>query len=306
MKVAVLGTGFGAYHVELLKKIETVDAICVFGRNPEKLAALNQKFGVAVTTDIETIWADADIDLVDVCLPNTLHRQYVIAALERGKHVYCETPFAINREDAGQMLAAANRCGKKVCVDLFVRFQPPYTYLYEKQAAQAYGRLKSLRIYRKTPPIWGDLGRETIVPNLMIHDIDYITWLCGKPRGVQSHIVNGQPGQCAVVGLLQYEDCFVEVTGVSMMPMSSPFAVGYEAIFEKAVIQYREDSFKDREVSSLEVFTAEGIEKVDLRRENCYEKAIRHVVDCILHDTEPINGIEAAGVSLEVAFELAE
>lgn len=306
MKVAVLGTGFGAYHVELLKKIESVDAICVFGRNPQKLAVLHEKFGVTVTTDIETIWGDADIDLVDICLPGALHRQYMIEALERGKHVYCETPFAITRADAGQMLAAARRSGKKVCVDLFVRFQPPYTYLYEKQAAQTYGQLKSLRIYRKTPPIWGDLGPKTIVPNLMIHDIDYATWLCGQPRGVQGHIVNGQPGQCAVIGVLQYADCFVEVSGVSMMPMSSPFAVGYEAIFERAVIQYREDSFKDREVSSLEVVTAAGVEKVELPRENCYEKALRHVVDCILHDTEPINGIEAAGVSIEVAFELSQ
>jgi predicted dehydrogenase len=138
----------------------------------------------------------------------------------------------------------------------------------------------------------------------MIHDIDYATWLCGQPRGVHSHIMNGQPGQCAVVGVLDYADCFVEVTGVSMMPMSSPFAVGYEAIFEKAVIQYREDSFKDREVSSLEVFTAEGVENVELPRQNCYEMAIRQVVDCILHDTEPVNGIEAAGVSLAAALDM--
>jgi predicted dehydrogenase len=304
MKVAVLGTGFGAYHVELLKNVEAVDEIFVFGRNPEKLAGLQQKFGVAVTTDIDAIWENKEIELVDVCLPNALHRPFVIRALEAGKHVYCETPLALTREDAAQMQAAAHRSGKKACVDLFVRFQAPYRYLHEVNAKQTYGALKSFRIYRKTPPIWGDLGPQNIVTDLMIHDIDYATWLCGRPRTVQSYKVDGAPGQCEVVGVMSSDTCYVEVTGASMMPLSSPFAVGCEAIFEKAVIQYREDGFKDREIRSLEVFTAEGCETVNLPRENCYEKAIRHVVDCVVNGTEPINGIEAAGASLEVALDM--
>lgn len=306
MKAAVLGTGFGAYHVELLKKIEAVEAVTVFGRNPEKLEALHQKFGVAVTNDIETIWEDADIDLVDICLPGTLHRKFVLRALEAGKHVYCETPFALTREDAADMVAASRRSGKKVCVDLFLRFEAAYRYLYDVNQKQTYGRLKSFRLYRKTPPIWGDLGPLKIAAELMNHDIDFAVWLCGKPSKVHSYRVDGAPGQCAVVGVLLNDACFVEVTGASLMPISSPFAVGYEAIFDQAVIQYREDGFKDREIRSLEVYTAEGCETANLPRESCYEQAIRHVVDCVLSGAEPVNGIESAGESLQVAFDIQE
>ena len=59
MKIAVLGTGFGAYHVELYKKIGLVKEIVVWGRNTEKLEELKEKFGVSTTTKCEEIRASA-------------------------------------------------------------------------------------------------------------------------------------------------------------------------------------------------------------------------------------------------------
>lgn len=304
MKVAILGTGFGAYHVELLKKVETVEAICVFGRNPEKLAALKEKFNVDTTTDMESIWRDRNVELVDVCLPGPLHRDAVIRSLENGKHVYCETPFALTQPDARTMAETARQSGKMACVDLFLRFEMPYVYLHEKYARQIYGPLKSFRIFRKTPPIWGDLGPANIVTNLMIHDIDFVTWLCGRPLSVQASLVPGQPGQCAVIGRMHYDNCFVEVTGSSMMPVSSPFAVGYEAVFEDAVIQYFEDGYPDRVVNALQVFTTAGVEKMEIPQENCFEKAIRHAVECAQHGVQPIHSMGEAAVSIEAALDM--
>ena len=70
MKVAVLGTGFGAYHVELYAKMEDVEEIVVWGRKEEKRKEIKEKFHVEVTNDMEEIWSDSAINLVDICLPN--------------------------------------------------------------------------------------------------------------------------------------------------------------------------------------------------------------------------------------------
>jgi predicted dehydrogenase len=306
MKVAVLGTGFGAYHVGLLKEIGTIDSICIFGRNPEKLSALKAKYGVEITTNIDQILNDRDIELVDICLPGNLHRDYLLQCLEKGKHAFCETPFALTRDDASRMVDAARKYGKKVCVDTFMKFAAPYQYLYEIQKSQRYGQLKSLRIYRKTPSIWGDLGFEHITTDLMIHDLDVVTGLCGKPIRIETFGVTGNPGQSEVTGILVYDGCQVQVTGNSMMPVTSPFSVGYEAIFEKAAVHYYEDSYKDRVVKLIEIFTPEGIDKVEIPEENYVKNALRHMVDCVVNNEEPLNSIESANVSLQLSFDMKD
>lgn len=306
MKVAVLGTGFGAYHVELYQQMEAVEHVTVFGRNPEKLQRFANTPRVSTTTRMEEIFANPEIDLIDVCLPSALHREYVIKALEAGKHVFCETPLSLTAEDAHQMLAVRTRADQQVFVNLFLRFEFPYTYLQDLKQRTVYGELKSFRIQRKTPPIWGDLGADNIIPQLMIHDIDYTTWLWGKPRAVKACCSRRSPGQCAVTGVLEYETGFAEVIGSSMMPLSYPFAVAYEAVFEQAVVKYYEDGYKDRVENRLEVFTEQGVEQINIPQGNCYEAAIRYVLDCIQNQPagQPVNGIAAAVGSLDLALEM--
>ena len=50
---------------------------------------------------------DDTVDAVDVLVPSAHHREYVVAALERGKHVFVETPMALTIRDADAMIQAA-------------------------------------------------------------------------------------------------------------------------------------------------------------------------------------------------------
>jgi len=56
--------------------------------------------------------ADPDIDVISVTTPNQFHAEMAIAALEAGKHVWCEKPMATSLADAGRMLAAQRASGK--------------------------------------------------------------------------------------------------------------------------------------------------------------------------------------------------
>ena len=104
MKIAVLGTGFGAYHVELYKKIGLVKEIVVWGRNTEKLEELKEKFGVSTTTKCEDILKDKSICLVDICMPNALHKEMALKAMAAGKDVFLEMPLAETEEDGRQII----------------------------------------------------------------------------------------------------------------------------------------------------------------------------------------------------------
>lgn len=317
MKVGILGTGFGAYHAGLYAGMEEVEELHIYGRNEEKLKELERKLtdklarlpvhpGIITTCSADDIYYNKGIDLIDVCLPGSLHREFAVRALQKGKHVYCETPVAPNMGDAEAIGAACGRYGRLAFVDLFVRFQGPYLYLKDICAKGTYGRLRTLVISRKTPPLWGDLGPQSIVTDLMIHDIDFVYWLLGIPEKITSACTWGNAGQCSVTSLLQFDGTCVELTGSSMMPCAYPFAVSYEAVFDEAAVRFSEDGYRDSEVNSMTLFTQDAKEDVMPERKNCYEEAIRHVLGCIRDGGQPVNGIGDAMASLGLALKIKE
>lgn len=58
--------------------------------------------------DWEAVCNDPDIDVIDICTPNHLHRDMALAAIQAGKHVYCEKPLAVTAEDARLIRDAAD------------------------------------------------------------------------------------------------------------------------------------------------------------------------------------------------------
>ena len=100
----------GAEHAFSYGSIEDVEVAGVFSRNLASAEAITQQRGSAeAVTDAYALIDDPSIDAIDVCLPTLKHREYVVAALQRGKHVFCETPFALRLEDADAMIEGGAR-----------------------------------------------------------------------------------------------------------------------------------------------------------------------------------------------------
>jgi predicted dehydrogenase len=59
----------------------------------------------------EALVADSEVDAVDICLPNHMHKDVTLAAIKAGKHVICEKPLANNAQDAKEMYDAAEKAG---------------------------------------------------------------------------------------------------------------------------------------------------------------------------------------------------
>lgn len=306
MKVGILGTGFGSYHAAIYSKMPSVDSLSIFGRNEEKLESLEKDLQANVTNNIQDIITNKDIELVDVCLPSSLHRKYAIEAIKNGKNVFCETPVALSLEDAIAIKQTAEEYGKKAFVDMFIRFEPSYEYIYQAMQGNTLGKLKALHIRRKTPHLWGDLGLSKITMNLMIHEFDFVTWLLGSPNKIMASGVEGKDGESHVCALLNYNDVVVEVQASSMMPDYHPFTVAYEAIFENGTIEFIENGYADREEKSLKLFTNHGQEVVELVSRNCYEEAIKHVVECCENNIPTRLSIDDAIASLKIALEIKD
>ncbi|OZQ69118.1 dehydrogenase [Paenibacillus sp. VTT E-133280] len=304
MNIGVLGTGFGAYHAQLWTAMDRVDKVIIFGRNEAKLQKLKQALGVEITTHIDDIMLDSTIDVIDICLPSNLHRQYAVDALMHGKHVFCETPICFNLEDALAMKEAEQLYDSRILVNQFIKFDPAFKYLYETTHNEKYGKLLSLTLKRETPPLWGDLGLHAIATKLMIHELDFVTWMLGS---IEPNFVWGTDGgksdQAIVRAVFQQSNRYAEIIVSSQMPATYPFSVGYEAYFEQGKLVYQEsDNMNGAVESSLIEYTAAG--KLDLLLEpaNPYQKSLEYALQCLIEGSSSIIELDNAIQAIELAI----
>jgi predicted dehydrogenase len=97
--------------------------VAIASRNREHAAAVAKEFAIEhVLDDWRELVKRDDIDLVSVVTPPKLHLEMTLAALEQGKAVLCEKPMAMNRQEAAEMVAAANKAGVLALIDHELRF----------------------------------------------------------------------------------------------------------------------------------------------------------------------------------------
>ena len=93
----------------------------------------------------EALLADASVDAVYVPLPNHLHAQWTIAALEAGKHVLCEKPLALSPAEAERMIATSERADRRLMEAFMYRLHPSWVAVRDLVAAGRIGRLTAVQ-----------------------------------------------------------------------------------------------------------------------------------------------------------------
>ena len=126
IKVGVIGVGqIGKMHLTNYSKMTNVEVAAVADINATELARVAGIFGVAdAYEDFRELLARPDIVAVDVCLHNNLHMPVSVAALQAGKHVFCEKPMAGSYVDAAKMLEAGRESGKMLSIQNVQYFAP--------------------------------------------------------------------------------------------------------------------------------------------------------------------------------------
>jgi len=124
IRIGMIGIGqIGKIHLQHYAQIPGAEIVAAADINDAELQRVAQQYNIPfTTTDFRQLLERDDIDAIDVCLHNNLHAPVTIAALEAGKHVYCEKPMAGAYVDALAMYEAALRTGKKLSIQLATLF----------------------------------------------------------------------------------------------------------------------------------------------------------------------------------------
>ncbi len=136
--------------------------------------------------------ADPTIDIIDVCAPNGFHADYVIAALEAGKHVICQKPLAPKSDEIRRIIAARDQAGKLVMTAQQYRFATVSQALKATADAGRLGRIYHARCWYlrraglpvRTGLIYKRNSGGGVCIDLGVHVLDLTLWLMGNPKPV--------------------------------------------------------------------------------------------------------------------------
>lgn len=243
---------------------------------------------------------DPAIDAVYIILPNSMHAEFTIRALDAGKHVLCEKPMAVTAAEAERMIAAAKQAERKLMIAYRLHYEPLNRKVMELCAHQTYGAIKTFS---------SSNCQNTQAPNIRL-----------------SRDLGGGPvGDIGIYSINAARYCVgeepVEVTAMAHQPADDPRfrevpeSVAYTLRFPSGVVahcdcsfgatvsrRYRvtcEKGFIDMDpafaYTGLELSVQEGEEaqgtarrsRIHLEQVNHFAAEMDHFADCILNGREP-------------------
>jgi predicted dehydrogenase len=201
--VGLIGTGFmGKCHAIAWQAVKTVYGdvpaprligLCDVGDDAARRQAAAFGFDYA-TTDPRKLINDPAIDVISVTAPNQFHAEMAIAALEAGKHVWCEKPMAPTLAEAEAMAAAAARTGKITLLGYNYIQNPAIRHIRKLLDEHAIGIINHIRVEMDedfmadadAPFTWrsgADAGYGAL-DDFGVHPLSLLSSLIGFPREV--------------------------------------------------------------------------------------------------------------------------
>jgi predicted dehydrogenase len=125
-----------------------VEIVSVAARDPARARAFAERHRIPrVHADYDALIGDPDVDAVYNPLPNSHHCEWTIRALEAGKHVLCEKPFAADVPEAERMAEAGRRTGRVLMEAFHYRYHPLFARLLAIIDSGEIGRVRHLEAH---------------------------------------------------------------------------------------------------------------------------------------------------------------
>lgn len=192
---AVVGAGdISGVHLTALAN-RGVQVKAVADRDLSRAAAAAEPLGATPYPDVESMLADADVDVVHVCTPHDEHLPVAVAAIEAGRHVLVEKPLAHTLEAAEQLVAAVEQAGGKVGICFQNRYNPTSVAMRAALDGGALGPVlagSATVVWSRTEAYYAAkrwAGERVhsgggVLINQAIHTIDLLQWLLGPVTSV--------------------------------------------------------------------------------------------------------------------------
>jgi predicted dehydrogenase len=266
--------------------------VAVASRGQEKAEAYARQWGIQrALGSYEALLEDPEIDVIYISLPNDLHAQWSIRALQAGKHVLCEKPLALTLEDVDAMADAARASGRVLAEAFMYRHHAQTLKVQEMVRSGQLGRLRQVRgafTYILTRD--GDIRLKREMGGGSIWDvgcypISYARMLAGSEpaEAFGWQTTNEEGTDVAFVGQMRFADgMYAQFESSLIWPYQAQMTlVGSDAILEIP------GPFKPKPHESLLLRREDQVEVVEIEGGELYAGEVEDMADAILLGKAP-------------------
>ncbi len=248
IKVGLIGCGFmGSMHAACYTALAALDVkvVAVADVRPEFAQKLADEGTAIFETGMDLI-ANADVDVVDICLPTHLHTAHAVAAMKAGKHVFVEKPVCFNDDEMDLLLTTEKETGVKVQVGQVIRQWTEYMWLQQTVNSGIYGKVLHGQFRRLSSlPTWAwenwlhqvDKSGGVAV-DMHVHDVDFVRYILGEPDTVKAHAYRDENGVIQQINALfgYGNNVSISVEAGWNYPASFPFTADFRVKLERATV----------------------------------------------------------------------
>ncbi|MDA8088632.1 MAG: Gfo/Idh/MocA family oxidoreductase [Nitrospiraceae bacterium] len=323
MKVGVIGAGkIAGRHIGAYKKFADVEVVVsdIDGDASGRLASHFRIDCMGKTADI--IENDA-IQVVDVCTPVTSHKEIILAALKKGKHVFCEKPLCMSLLEAFQIKGAAENAEKMLMVGYLYRFHPAFVKVKEWLDEGLIGNVH-FGIFRVggrgSHQAWKHLLScgGGVINEMLIHKLDLVLWYLDridsvkvsakeiliKEREIGGQIVKADAEDMILLDLrCGGARIICEADFVSPVYMEYLEFHGDNGSIFTSVLSHLPTILFLKEGRGI---YDKGSTFVNFQQVNLFDLEIGHFLNCIKNGTRNMNSIDDSIKALEIAEKLKE
>ncbi len=284
--------------IEPARRRDDCEVVCVAARDGDRARAYAEQHKILESTgSYEALIAHPGIDLIYNALPPHRHADLTIAALEAGKAVLCEKPFAMNATEAQAMTEAAERTGRPLIEAFHYRFHPMFGDILAQLRSGAIGKLCAIKsefsVAIKYRP--GELRHDPALGGGALMDLGCYalhwarTVAGSEPRVTQARSKLSEHGADLVTtAQLEFEDGVTAQVRTSMAPgqrFKALLAIqGTEGILvaRNPLHPHRGHSITIRKGLSIRRYTVPG--------ETTYDHQLAHMIDVLKTNAPPLTG----------------
>jgi predicted dehydrogenase len=276
---------------------DRADVIAVASRDAARAEAYARERGIErAYGSYEELLADPDVEAVYISLPNSLHVEWSIRALEAGKHVLCEKPLSRRAADVERAFDVAEESGRLLMEAFMYRHNPQTARLKELAEGGVIGRLRLVRAAFSFPLTDGEnvrLNSSLDGGGLMdvgCYCVSGTRLLGGEPERVYGEQVLGESGVDELfAGTMRLPgDVLAQFDAGLVLPVRDEL----EAIGEDGSLFLDDPWHGKRPV--IELRTAGGVEEIAVEPADSYRLQLENMSDAIRGEAEPLLGREDA------------
>jgi len=276
---------------------EKVDLVAVASRDQARADAYAREWEIPrAYGSYEALLDDPEIEAVYISLPNTMHAEWSIKALEAGKHVLCEKPFTRHTDEIAAAFDTAERTGRLLSEAFMYRHNPQTKRLVELVAQGAIGELRMIR----STFSYGLYDVENIrlrtdveggaLMDVGCYCVSGSRLLGGEPVAVHGEAWTGPSGtDWAFAGLLRFPDDVVATfdCGTALPERDELEAIGSEGSL------FLDDPWHCVH-PVIELRRNGAVERIELEPQDSYRLELENVSDAVRGEAELLLGREDA------------